>query len=382
MTNKKILPYIPARLVKGQQAWYILYYQTNPKTGVLKRFRETYNINRVKEISNKIRLAKDICKRINKELPHGFPYVDKNDPSQSSINEALDFFEENKYPAICDDAIRPYKRLVGDIREWIKKKKLKNKLIRDFSELDAIGIMKFIWDKRNISNNSYNRYIKDAIILFNFLKKYKYYLSDNPFLSVSKKRKVEVNYRKLTRAEFRIIKDYVEKVDYWFFLAIILQYACFIRPAQLRRLKFKDFDLNRGIIILSKEITKNNKREIKTIPQKIIHHFRNPEFAKHHANLYVFGSLCQPHSKPIHEDLFGKRWRRYRDRLYKEKKLENIDGMVFYSLKKTGISDAFEDGIKGEFIRRQAGHSTEKITQIYNDVDFINDAMRTFNGGL
>ena len=82
------------------------------------------------------------------------PFVDLTNPAESSINVALDFFEENKYPSICEQTIRPYKRLVGDIREWVKKKRVVEKRIKDFSELDAAGVMKYIWDKRGKRHKS------------------------------------------------------------------------------------------------------------------------------------------------------------------------------------------------------------------------------------
>ena len=91
--------------------------------------------------------------KINKELPLGWPFTDSSDPSYSSMNQALDFFEENKYPSISEEAIRPYRRLVDDIREWAIVKKFGQKRINVLTELNAVSVLKFIWDKRNISNN-------------------------------------------------------------------------------------------------------------------------------------------------------------------------------------------------------------------------------------
>lgn len=141
MKDKKILAFLPARLVKGVNKWYILYYQTNPQTAELERFRPTYNLNRIKNIRLRNRTAKGYVDQINNLLPDGYPFT-TDDPQYSSINDALDFFEENKYADICTDAIRPYKRLVIDIKEYVEKKNIKCR-IGQFSSLNALGVMNY-----------------------------------------------------------------------------------------------------------------------------------------------------------------------------------------------------------------------------------------------
>lgn len=378
MKDKKILLYLPAKLVKGNNRWYILYYQTDPNTGDFKRFRPTYNLNRIKDIQLRIRTANGYISQINKLLPTGYPFQN-DEPHYQSVAKALDFFETNKYPAICEESVRPYKRLVGDIKEFLKKNKLEKLAIGDFSELNALEVMAFIKEKRNISNNSYNRYLKDAIVLFNFLKKYKF-LTDNPFLAVSKKRKTPATYRKLLKEEIRAICNYIETIDYYLYLAILLQYYCFIRPIELTRLKFSYFDLLQGTITLPAHVTKSNKIRTVTIPVCILPFFRCQKFAENNYNYFVFGNLLQPSAKAINKELMYKRFRRYIKEMHEKKLLDNIDDIVFYSFKKTGISDAYAAGIKGEFIRLQAGHSTESITQIYNQSNLINEGIKDFVG--
>lgn len=90
------LAYLPARLVKGKDRWYILFYQTDPKTGDWKRFRPTYNLNRILNIKERTRLGNRIVKEVNKLLPEGWPLVDQSDPMNTNILAAYDWLENVK----------------------------------------------------------------------------------------------------------------------------------------------------------------------------------------------------------------------------------------------------------------------------------------------
>ncbi len=70
----------------------ITYWQTDPKTGVLMRFRETYNSNRIQDRSLRLRKARQIICEINHKLPLGFPYVKSlKTRNEESLLEAMQF---------------------------------------------------------------------------------------------------------------------------------------------------------------------------------------------------------------------------------------------------------------------------------------------------
>ncbi len=380
MKDKKILPFLPARTVKGKNKWYILYYQTNPETLELERFRPTYNINRIKNIRLRTRTANGYVDKINKLLPDGYPFTDNSDPAYSSINAALDFFEENKYPDICNEAVRPYKRLVTDIKEYVEQKSIKSR-IGDFSSLNALGVMKYINSKRSIGGYTYNRYLKDAIVLFNFLKKF-HYIRENPFSNIKPKKEDEVRWKKFTDEDKKIIAAYLKKHDYRLFLVIQLIHGCFIRPVELTRLKFEYFNFLNGTITLPAHATKNGKKRTVTIPDDRLKYFVSKEFKSHHPHFYVFGYELKPSPIQSAKDRMNKRHRKHLKKMLGQELLVSLDGYAIYSWKKTGISNAYRAGIKGEFIRQQCDHTTEKVTQGYNDTDNVNIGMKGFNDSL
>ena len=49
--------FISARLVRGYR-WYIIFYQEDPHTGKLERFRPTFDLNRIPSLRERLRKAK------------------------------------------------------------------------------------------------------------------------------------------------------------------------------------------------------------------------------------------------------------------------------------------------------------------------------------
>ena len=63
-----------ARLIEGDSLWYIIYSQTNPITQKLERKRETFGINRIKDLEERRRVGEEYVEIINLKLPLGYPF--------------------------------------------------------------------------------------------------------------------------------------------------------------------------------------------------------------------------------------------------------------------------------------------------------------------
>ena len=83
------LNYLPARLVRGLSRWYILYYQVNPATNQRERFRETYDLNRIVDINERLMRAEKIIEQLNARLPLGFPFESVDAQSKINIVKAI-----------------------------------------------------------------------------------------------------------------------------------------------------------------------------------------------------------------------------------------------------------------------------------------------------
>lgn len=376
MKEKKILPYLSARIVKGRDRWYILYYQSDPETSKLKRFRPTYDLNRIRDITERTRVGEGLVKKINDLLPTGWPFLESDDPRNQNILEALVWMERMKYSGLAAESIRKYQRFVTLLRVFLKQEGKEQIKISQFSALDAYEAMQYIWDNSKISNNTYNRFLRDAIILFNLLKDYKF-IEDNPFKAVKKKRPKPKTRRNFTEAEKLAVAAYLKEKDYYLFLAVLLQHGCFIRPGELNKLLFSYFDLKAGVITLPGEITKNGKIRHVTIPDIYIKYFRNPKFAGFHVNWYVFGEGLVPGPEAIYPDRMRKRHKKHLDKMLELGLLENLVGLQWYSWKDTGITDALTS-VGVEYVRQQADHSKYETTLRYNHASMVNLGMKGF----
>ncbi len=89
-----LMEYIPARLVKAKDRWYVIYYTQNPVTREFIRERKTFKLNRIKDRRERLRLANSIIQDLNQKLPNGYPWneIDPNlQLKQTNILVALEY---------------------------------------------------------------------------------------------------------------------------------------------------------------------------------------------------------------------------------------------------------------------------------------------------
>ena len=69
-----MIHYRPAVVKKPKSGkWYIEFYQTNPLTGKMDRFRQTPQLNRIKDLRLRAKYAHEIEAEINLRLPLALP---------------------------------------------------------------------------------------------------------------------------------------------------------------------------------------------------------------------------------------------------------------------------------------------------------------------
>lgn len=196
----------------------------------------------------------------------------------------------------------------------------------------------------------------------------------NPFSLQKRERIMGKNRRIFTDQERRIVADYIEKHDYWLFRGILLQYFCYVRPVELSRLKFKAFDLAKGIVVIRAYESKVWKERVVTIPDSIMPYFRDGIFDKQPGGYYLFGKVgngsgrnadkMAPSTTAARVDRPYKKHRFYLEKLAQSGSLKNIEGLTWYSWKDTGITRHVEHTTPMA-TRDQAGHSKFDMTLVY-----------------
>ena len=366
MTKKKFLP---ARLVRGH-VWYITYTQFNPANGKRVRFRKTFGLNYIDNKKERVHEAEKHIERINKLLPAGWPFEDVS-TDMMTMDKALKLVLKVKLQSLKRNTRKSYKSIVGIFRTWCDGRGLLEYDVNDFSNKLAQSFMDTIMLERNIQGSTYNNYVRILKSIWNVLIE-REIVEVNPWNRIKRQKEREKIRRKFTPQERAIIAKYIQEKHQWMFYAILLQYYCLIRPTELRFLRFKYFDLVKGIVILPGTITKNGKKRVVTIPTIILKYFRAQEFTKWPANYYVFGAKIRPHlNQTVGYNTFNYKHGVFLKELREAGKLGDTTGLSFYSWKDTGITEMSEH-VSLLNLRNQAGHSETNTTLIYYRPDEVN----------
>ena len=349
-----------ARVVDGYRT-YIEYWSQNPITGKLERFRETYGLNRIHDKKERLERAEELKDQINFRLPQGFPF--KQETAKDRIDgqklmDGIDFAYKLKCQTDSLASLRTYKSTHKLFTQWIERKGYQSMLLFEFEFKHAREYMDYWILEKNVSNNTYNGKRVRIMSMFQELVD-REFIEVNPFSKIKRKKKTKKIREVFDKREMQLISTYYKKNKPWMYKAMLLQFYCFIRPVELRRLKFHHFDLENGLIRFKGKDTKNNDDGTITIPKAILKDFINKEFAYHPSNLFVFGSGLSPSTKQCGEGSMNALHDRVMDKLK-----VNRPEISWYSWKDTGMTILSEKLTPRE-LQKQARHSDLSITEVY-----------------
>ncbi|MEN9609558.1 MAG: hypothetical protein RLZZ628_372 [Bacteroidota bacterium] len=206
----------------------------------------------------------------------------------------------------------------------------------------------------------------------------------NPFHNIQKLYEPEKEKKCLSEKQVKIISQYLHDNHFWCFISFVLQYYCFVRPAEQRRLRFSDFDLVVGALRIRGEVAKNKKSAWVTIPEQAMPFFRNDAFKNNNINFYVFGKNFKPHpTKTLSDNAMRQAFGRAVQNLQSKGELGNMNGITFYSIKHTGITDMVNDENVSIFeTSKQARHKNTEETMKYYHPEKVSKKVKKYNKKL
>jgi integrase len=392
MMNKKFLPaYTPARVVRARDRWYICYYAPTEESDEPTRYRFTFNLNRIKDLQIRKTRAEDLVKKINWWLGRGFrPWAfderkvpfdfdqgnDKpgNKLGDTNVIDALEFIREVKAKTGAKDTARSYRSHVNLLIEFLQAKKYDRLCIADFSKNLAMSYMDYRAIVKKVSNTTYNNTITNLRVMFYALKD-REYIAENPFKDIPKKKRVAKTRRPFSDQEARKVITRIKKESTLLFYALLFEYACFIRPEEVRNLRFQDVDLRNGIVTLRNH-RKTDTNRFKTIPDDFLCFFNQEYFNHYPGHYFIFGKTLKPHpSIPCGKSSLYRKHRKVLDDMYKTGALDDLTGLTFYSWKDTGITYALQE-MKILAVQDQAGHTTPQMTLRYREKPKVNKEIK------
>lgn len=397
--NKEVqdqIEWLPPRLVEAVQGWYIVFYQVNPATGELERERKSYNLGRVGEKDRRKR-GKELCAQITKLLPNGYPWVaggkvyelakfqllyekqaeeerlDKT-AKERSVIDALLQVTRMKTKGMMPETVRTYQSRSKLLAEWLTKTNLANLPLTKFTRQHAQA---YLDDARErVGNNTYNNYRRECITFFGVMVD-REWIPTNPFNKTERLRKTKKKRRPFQMDEATVMLDYLHENDYWLLVLVLLHLGGCLRRTESYRLRFRDFDLHKGLITIDEERSKNHKAAPITIPEQVRLVLLDKRFTENPSGWLLFGEHSKPHpERNCGEQTWKNKHRKYLQLLKKEGKLTDIEGLSLYSWKDTGMS-AMAKFLTPFQLKDQARHADTATSMIYYQGEKVILELRT-----
>lgn len=390
--KKNLLPaYEPARLVKGSDRWYIVWYCTNDLTGQYERFRRTFRLNRIFNLTERARRAGQLVERINYWLDQGLPISQfqeekvvlalqqpiESELMKTNIVEAIELARDVKCQSDRTDSRKTYRSICNLITAFLTEKNWHRLAVGEFRKHHAIAYMDHCLVDRKVGARTYNNNLMILHAFFEVLADRNYVL-ENPWKDIKRmaRRKIKKRRRNFSPAEARAVARRIQQDDELLFLALLMEYSCFMRPKEIRLARRQDVDLERGLIDIPDQTSKNWQARVVTIPDAFLPYFRTELLLRTPPMHYLFGRGWRPHpTATCGKNTMYDKHRRILLAMHEEGSLPNIQGLTWYSWKDTGITDAMEY-LPVPAVQDQAGHHSPEMTEIYRHRRKVNEPMK------
>lgn len=376
-----MIHYIPARLVRAKDRWYILYYQTNPTTGKRERHRVTFDLGRLRDKQGRLQAAKDIVDSINARLPYGYPYDEDFYSRTVTTNVEQAFQLVEQLGADLRHATKlSYAYSMRKFLSYLKMVGLYNEPIDSITKRIAMAFSDYLI-LQGLTGRSHNNDINEMKRVFNVLKS-RDIITVNPFDGVPKRRVEPKQRRALNRDEVVKIFERLRVVDKSTYLSCALLYFCFIRPNEQRFLQAADVNLQEYTINIDGKFSKNRKTAFVTIPEQLKQILLELGITSLHPHDYLLGCAKEIGNKtPVGKSSISNRYRAVIQEMHNDGILASIKGNALYSWKDTGATALGRSGINGIGLRDQMRHHSLAESQTYIEQsrvanEFIKDHHR------
>lgn len=366
------IDFVPAEVKEtAGDNWRIVFYAKKPGTDKMERFRR-----RVKKLDGyqiRMRFAKRICAEINNKLYEGWsPFKDYYARNEYKLlSEVMDLFLEQCKRRLKDnlfrpDSLRSYTSYINNLKEFMKTTGKAEMFTVEFNKKFILDFLDHIYFYKKRSARTSNNYLAFCNLIASFMVD-REYLAINPTTGVPR-RKVGKKKRELIPVAVRNeIFKFLAFQNKDFLCLCLTIYFCFIRRTEISKLLVKHVNLKDNTIFIPKEISKNGKDGIVTIPRKLkellVMHLNGSKLE----DFFFSDDLFKPGKKQLNPKKISDTWSKIRTELNFKAEYQ------FYSLKDTGITELFLLNVAVIKIRDQARHHDIKITETYTPRNYVCD---------
>lgn len=377
-------PFKPAKLIHYnynlKKRWYVDYCAWDISKEKLVRVRQFEPLNREKNLHKRIELGTELVRVINGQLRSGMCLgketkvvspVNSVDLRKLSVGQAIDAFVAHKELAKAKHNYRKrYKFLKAHWINYLATRGHRDFVVTSVDQTDLAGMLEWLQTEKQIGNKTYNNYLSDFSIFFNWLVGKKA-IKQNPATGIAKLKTVAHKHTAFTDDQIQSIHARCRAMgedDLLLFIQFI--YYTLARPGnELRLMKVKDIDLAANRIFIPGEVSKNGRDEFVPIAPPLRKAILQSNRTGADPEFYFFGSAGVPGPKPTNKLYFYRRNRKVLQAL-------KMDGSHYsvYSYKHSGAINLYRATKDIKLLQALCRHRSLEMTNIYlRDLGLDND---------
>lgn len=298
--------------------------------------------------------------------------IKSNDkPIRMNFDTALDFSMQKLKSRLSKKSYNDYSGTKRFVLSASRKLEYTKKSIHQIERFHVKSIFEQIKKDRNWSNHAYNKHLGYFKSILTELVEYDI-LKSNPALGI-KSLKYETPPTEFpTDKEQTIIIKRLSEYSKNYLLYVKSLYQTGIRPVELLRLRCRNIDLERNLIILEPEDSKTHKRRLVPIKPDLKPDLTELLKQSKSDEWYLFGTYRNNGGKYKKEKVFCPNpyqiKRETPTRIWKQIVKDELEiDKKMYSLKHKSANDMMFDGLDLETIQTIFGHSKSKTTEIYSN---------------
>ncbi|MCI4666828.1 MAG: phage integrase SAM-like domain-containing protein [Bacteroidia bacterium] len=363
LQNDEGYPYSPCILVEGKRM-YLDYYVYEHASGEMKRRRFFANDkSKSREENRKYLLQQKIA--LDALLKKGYSLDEAPKTigeSHMSVWEAVKFAANIKI-ANGEEATKvSYKSRLKYFRIFLEERNFLGIPVHKFSKKHCYEYIDWLRDVRGVGPRTINNYMEFVHGTFNLLVE-REYLKKSPAKGIRKMKVTSTRHVPYEKEEKELIENYLRENNFNLYLFTRFIYYAFMRPEDVCRVQVADIKLDRKIIVIYGDNTKNDQQAPAVINPPFMEILQSLDLEQYPKNYYLFSSI-----KEGFEPGERKRFRNRFSEAYTKvlKHLELYDGQrTLYSWKHTGNVAAYMSGLDIYSIMRQNRHAKLETTLNY-----------------
>lgn len=276
--------YTLPEIKKQGTRWFIEFYYNR------KRHRYTYDLNRIKDLKKREKMAILLRNALENKLINGFNPDEINEPEyakEHTFESAFDFGYEKVIKSIRPNTLKSYKNYIKNIKESDHFDLIKNIPIKEIKRKDIIELFESIEESNVTTTKMINKAIVVLKVIFNKLIEYD--IIEHSVLDKIKIRKTEKpKIRIPSNKEVFKIKHHLEESfpNLWGFVCFIFQSGA--RPSEILSIKLNMIDFQNRTITIPKEFVKTKIERVIAIDNPIYLYLEKVNVKDKDKNLYLF----------------------------------------------------------------------------------------------